>query len=364
MTFKLGKRKAEQAEMQEHAENSQRTKDNFFAIVQIAPVPELYTLSQVLLEISPYVKDAIGIMRVADYKAKRLGETVFVYFPFKQSAQYLETIKLEFNNITITPVQVPMKVGRATFIDKNFSSSFHGIPITVMLKSLERKQEAPIYYLLELLRYFEKKGVITGMRLGFDEKRNWTINHGYATFLRQADARQVGGEGGYIEHTIQQKQIRATISENIPMLVAMEDLHLFSNGIVPWNQETEAINQLVITFEFPGYLNSNNRVDNKKLLKDLYEKYHEKYPVLGNAKLKAVDTKDRRIIVGQVEEVSTSQASTSQAHTASKTRVNKATESMDIATAEPVNPTDGQEEAHAETDEEVLQIDLENDIAE
>jgi hypothetical protein len=356
MSFKLGKRKAEQAEMKERAESSTRTRDDFYSIIQIAPIPETFTLSQVLLEITPYVKDAIGIMRVADYKAKRLGETVFVYFPFKQSAQYLETIKLEINNASISPVHVLMKTGRATFIDKDFTSSFHGVPITVMLKGLARKQEAPIYYLMELARYLEKKGVITGMRLGYDGKRDWTMPHGYATFLRQADARQVGGEGGFVEHTVQQKQIKATISENIPMLVAMEDVHLFENGILPWNNDAEAINQLIITYEFPGYLNCNNRVDNKKLLKELYDKYHEKYPVLGDEKSKTVDTKNRRIIVGQIEE-----ATTSTAVKPLTTQSAKEPEEAEV-TASP-RAGEEQEKQHEETDEEVLQIDLDAEMA-
>ena len=250
-----------------------RTQDNYFTIVQVSPVPESYELSQVLLEITPYVKDALGIMRVADYKAKRLGETVYLYFANEQSAQYLESIRLDINNVTITPLIVPMKKGRAVVTDRQFNNSLHGVPITIILKELERQQEAPIYYLLELVRYFEKKGITTGVRLGYDEKRNWTTRNGFVTFLRQADARATGGEGCYYEHELQQNKFRASLSENVPMLVATEDLDRFKNGIVDWDKEAEAINQLIITFEFPGFLNCQQKVDNRKLVKDLHKKY-------------------------------------------------------------------------------------------
>lgn len=383
MNFKLGNSKAEKAVQKERIQNYPRSRDNFYTIVQISPVPDQYKLSQVLLEISPYVKDAIGIMRVADYKAKRLGESIFVYFPFKQSAQYLETVKLDINNTLISPFEVPMKVGRATFIDKDFSASFDGVPITVMLKGVERKQEAPIYYLLELCRYFEKKGVVTGMRLGYDDKRDWTMNHAYATFLRQADARQVGGEGGFIEHTIQQRAIRATLSENIPMLVALEDENILATGIVKWDQQAEALNQLIITYEWPGYLNHDKRVDNKRLLKDLYDKYHQKYPGMDNSESskkfrkghkvtatmredttdeeeeipvkkpkkaeESITTRWTRILDAEIGE-SSKQSETTPAKSADKTSVEEKDQEVDKI---PV-----------EIDDDVLQINLDADITE
>ena len=355
MNYKLGKRSAEKAELNERAEQSPRTQENFFTVVQIAPVPETYTISQVLLEITPYVKDAIGIMRVADYKAKRLGETVFVYFPFKQSAQYLETIKLNINNNIITPIEVPMKVGRATFIDKDFSTSFHGVPITVILKSLERKQEAPIYYLLELSRYFEKKGVVTGMRLNYDAKRDWTLPQGFVTFLRQADARQVGGEGGFIEHIIQQKPIRATLSENIPMLVAMEDAHFLENGIVQWNQEAEALNQLITTYEWPGFLNSDKKVDNKNLIKNLYEKYHKIYPGKDTAESSKAFLNNHKILVNPREDATGTKVN--------ETLAIESEKSIDATTADQGESSKATTETAADSDEEVLQIDLDADIA-
>ncbi|KAL7045547.1 hypothetical protein ACKWTF_002257 [Chironomus riparius] len=356
MNYKLGKRNAEKAELNDRAEQSQRTQENFFTVVQIAPVPETYTISQVLLEITPYVKDAIGIMRVADYKAKRLGETVFIYFPFKQSAQYLESIKLNINNNTIIPIEVSMKVGRATFIDKDFSTSFQGVPITVILKSLERKQEAPIYYLLELVRYFERKGVVTGMRLNYDAKRDWTLPQGFITFLRQADARQVGGEGGFIEHIIQQKPIRATLSENIPMLVAMEDAHFLESGIVQWNQEAEALNQLITTYEWPGFLNSDKRVDNKKLIENLYEKYHKVYPGKNTAESSKAFLNNHKILVNPREDANGTEVNETPAIENEK--------SIDATIAEQGESSKATTEIDTDSDDNVLHIDLEADIAE
>jgi hypothetical protein len=368
---KLGKRKAEQAERNERIKQSTRTKESFFTILQISPIPESYTISQVLLLISPYVKDAIGIMRVADYKAKRLGEAVFIYFPFKQSAVYLETIKLEVDNKYVNVLIVPMKVGRASFIDKDFGTSFHGVPITVMLKSLERKQEAPIYYLLELSRYFEKKGVVTGLRLGYDEKRDYTVNHGYITFLRQADARQVSGEGAYIEHDIQRHKIRATLSENLPMLVNLEDAHFLENGIVPWNQEAEALNQLIITYEWPGYLQHHTKVDNKRLIKDLYDKYHKKYPNNDQSEASKKISKDRKITSHVTVDTTTDEEADEEITTNESKKPHQVGESskqsekqVDKATKEPTeNQTEKQLDS-VDSDEEVLQIDLGADIPE
>lgn len=252
---------------------AERTPDSFFAIVQIAPVPVDVKLSKVLFDVSPHVRDVIGIMRVADYKAKRQGETVFVYCMNHSNAQILESIKLEYNNQPVTPLTVSMKVGRATFIDKNFATSFDGVPISIILKGLERQREMTIYYIMELARQFEKKGVITGVRLGFNEKRNWSTSQGYITFLRQADARACSGEGGFVEHTIHDRKVRASLSENIPMLVAHEDLNRFPNGIINWGEEAESINQLVMTFQWPMHLAERQVVNNKELLKKLHKKY-------------------------------------------------------------------------------------------
>lgn len=187
----------------------ERTQQDFYPIVQVSPVPVDVKISQLLLDVSPHIRDVIGVMRVADYKAKRLGETVFLYCMNHSSAKMLEPIKLEYNNQFISPLIVPMKVGRASFIDKNFERSFDGVPITIILKGIERQKDVSIYYLVELAKYFEKKGVITGLRMGYNESRNWTTSQGFVTFLRQADARARSGEGGYIQHIIQGRKVRA-----------------------------------------------------------------------------------------------------------------------------------------------------------
>ena len=260
---------------QSHTNNPpvERTQDDFFPVVQISPVPVDIPISQVLTDISSYIRDVIGAMRVADYRAKRLGETVFLYCINHTSAQMLENVRLEYNNQQIIPIVVPMKVGRASFIDKNFECSFHGVPISIILKGIERQRETTIYYLIELVKYFEKKGVVTGVRLGFNEKRNWSTTQGYMTFLRQADAKSLSGEGCYVEHMIQGRKVRAALSENIPMLVSHEDLHRFENGIINWSEEAEAINQLVMTFQFPMHLAEHQTIDNRALVKKLHKKY-------------------------------------------------------------------------------------------
>lgn len=253
----------------------ERTQQDFYPIVQVSPVPVDVKLSQVLWDVSPYIRDVIGVMRVADYKAKRLGETVFLYCMNLSSAKMLESIKLEYHNQFISPSIVPMKVGRASFIDKNFDRSFDGVPITIILKGIERQKDVSIYYLMELAKYFEKKGVITGLRMGYNESRNWTTSQGFVTFLRQADARASSGEGGYIQHTIQSRQVRASLSENIPMLVSHEDLDRFENGIITWGDEAEAINQLVMTYEFPMHLAERKTVNKRDFLQQLHKKYEK-----------------------------------------------------------------------------------------
>lgn len=174
-------------------------------------------------------------------------------------------------------------------------------------------------------------------------------------FLRQADARHVGGEGGFIEHIIQQKPIRATLSENIPMLVAMEDSHFLENGIVQWNQEAEALNQLITTYELPGLLNSDKRVDNKKLIKNLYEKYHKIYPGKDTSESSKTFVNDHKILVNPRKDSTGAKLN--------KTPV-ETEKSNDATNAKQGESSKSTVETPADSDEDVLQIDLDADIAE
>ena len=78
---------------------------------------------------------------------------------------------------------------------------------------------------------------------------------------------------------IQGRKIRASLSENIPMLVSHEDLNQFENGIINWGDQAEAINQLVMSYEFPMHLAEKQTVNKRKFLQDLHEKYaNVKFP--------------------------------------------------------------------------------------
>lgn len=361
----------------------ERTKDDFFPIVQIAPVPVDITISRLLLDLSQYARDIIGIMRVADYKAKRQEETVFIYCINKSSAEHLESVKLEYNNQPVIPIMVKMKVGRASFIDKDFSSSFEGLPISIILKGLERQKEMTIYYVMELAKYFEKLGVVTGVRLGFDEKRNCSNGQGFVTFLKQAVARSCSGEGGFIDHMILGRKIRASLSENIPMLVSHEHLDKFENGIVNWNQEAEAINELVTTFEFPMHLAENQKVKKNKFLENLHKKYENvEFP-------KYSSDYTRKNIYVPYSRKRTSLADTCESPKPSSSKKSKVNESIelpkssdnspkktvstiisqqaststksDVITEERESPESPFEDIVSDSDEEVLQIELDAD---
>ena len=343
----------------------ERTQDDFYPIVQISPVPVDIKLSQVLVDVSPYIRDVVGVMRVADYKAKRQGETIFIYCMNHASAKMLESIKLEYNNQFISPLIVPMKVGRASFVDKNFERSFDGVPITIILKGIERQKEVSIYYLMELAKYFENKGVITGLRMGYNESRNWTTSQGFVTFLRQADARASSGEGGYIQHMIQGRKVRATLSENIPMLVSHEDLNKFENGIINWGNEAEAINQLVMTYEFPMHLAERKTVNKRDFLESLHKKYENvNFPKYESAFTKEHIHKPYKNPAKRAK-LAESNASPKESDSIENDEVSLINLPPKAAPSKPINdpevrdsPESPFEDIVSDSDEEVLQIDL------
>ena len=343
----------------------ERTQDDFYPIVQISPVPVDIKLSQVLVDVSPYIRDVVGVMRVADYKAKRQGETIFIYCMNHASAKMLESIKLEYNNQFISPLIVPMKVGRASFVDKNFERSFDGVPITIILKGIERQKEVSIYYLMELAKYFENKGVITGLRMGYNESRNWTTSQGFVTFLRQADARASSGEGGYIQHMIQGRKVRATLSENIPMLVSHEDLKKFENGIINWGNEAEAINQLVMTYEFPMHLAERKTVNKRDFLESLHKKYENvNFPKYESAFTKEHIHKPYKNPAKRAK-LAESNASPKESDSIENDEVSSINLPPKAAPSKPINdpevrdsPESPFEDIVSDSDEEVLQIDL------
>lgn len=358
-----------------------KTKDVFFPVVQVSPIPVDIKISRLLLDISQHARDIIGIMRVADYKAKRQTETVFLYCINRSSAELLESIKLEYNNQLVIPTIVHMKVGRATFIDKNFEKSFDGLPISIIIKGLERQQEMTIYYVMELAKYFEKLGVVTGIRLGFNDKRNWSNTHGFVTFLRQADARSSSGEGGYVDHMILGRKIRASLSENIPMLVSYEHFDKFENGIVKWNEEAEAINELVTTFEFPMHLAENQKVKKNKFLENLHKKYENvEFPKYSSdytrKNIYVPYSKKRTSLADTIESPKPSSESPTKTTSSKRAKLLESIESPKSSECIPQaststkynnipeerdSPESPFEDILSDSDEEVLQIELEAD---
>ncbi|XP_070508409.1 uncharacterized protein [Chironomus tepperi] len=222
-----------------------------YYILRIDEIPTRISLYQLLLKLSPYSRHIIGIARTADYRAKRLGRTIFVYCTSLIDARFMEQTYIDLvcdGRDAQAPTIVDSVLGRATLLTSHGSDRYASIPVSVHIKGLikQRGREGATNYLLQIITSFEDTATITGIRLNYDARKASTRSDGFVTYLNQREAREIGGETNPTKHLVFGREVSALLSENVPMLVRIPDSHIFNLGICEWSIDAERMNQLVI----------------------------------------------------------------------------------------------------------------------
>lgn len=236
---------------------------NVYQILRVDDVPTRITFNKMLTMVESYARHIIGVARTADYAAKRLGTSIYFYCTSQEEALFLEDQEFDFvgdgrGNYQLTIVDTV--VGRAKLPDQVYSNRFECKPVTVRITGLDRynnKYEGYTEYLRSIVPYFENRGRVTGIRLGYDLIKRKTRKDGFVTYLCQLDATEVVNA----QNVLFRQPIGATLSFNVPMLVSMQNSQQLHNGLIEWSREAEAINLLMVRHENPFVHPSNDELD-------------------------------------------------------------------------------------------------------
>lgn len=120
-------------------------------MLRIDDIPTTTSLNEVLAKASPYCGNILGIQRVKDYNAKRLGSTLYVYVVTEGSAEDLVSLELDYADDG-----VPKAMYSVGYLPGRYS----GIPLSIMIKDLQKLElhESKTNYLILLISYFERRG--------------------------------------------------------------------------------------------------------------------------------------------------------------------------------------------------------------
>ena len=236
--------------------NDQREFVTPYHILRIDEIPTRITFYQLLSKLASYSRHIIGIARTADYRAKRLGRTIYVYCTSLIDARFMEQSYIDLvgdGRDAQAPTIVDSVLGRATLMNDNNSERYAQIPVSIHVKGLEKQQDrtGATYYLMQIVTSYEDASTITGIRLNYDVRKSSTRNDGFVTYLHHREAREIGGETVPKTHLEFGRRITAIISENVPMLVRIPDSAIFHHGVCEWSEVAERVNQLIITHHVP-----------------------------------------------------------------------------------------------------------------
>jgi hypothetical protein len=227
-----------------------------YHILRIDEIPVRISFYQLLSKLASYSRHIIGIARTADYRAKRLGRTIYVYCTSLIDARFMEQSYIDLvgdGRDAQAPTIVDSVIGRASLTNLNDNDRFAQIPVSIHIKGLEKQQDRTggTYYLMQIVKSYEDSATITGIRLNYDVRKSTTRNDGFVTYLHQSEAREIGGETEPKIHLEFGLEIAAMLSENVPMLVRIPDSLIFHNGACEWTEDAERMNQLIITHHVP-----------------------------------------------------------------------------------------------------------------
>lgn len=153
----------------------EKRKPTSYQVLRINDIPTTTSLSEVLAKASHYCMNILGIQRVADYNAKRLGSTLNVYVETEGSAEDLACLELDYNDDGVPKAMysVDFLLDRAAIMNSQDPHRYTGIPLSIMTKDLQKFElhESKTNYLILLLSYFKRRGTLTGIRLNYDPKR-------------------------------------------------------------------------------------------------------------------------------------------------------------------------------------------------
>lgn len=227
-----------------------------YVILRANNIPASVTLQQMLKCLTLVSRRIIGVFRTADYKAKRLGHTVYFWCTTKNEAALLEAAEYYFvgdGRAAQRLYLVDSIAGCATIPNIEFANAYEGIPVSVHVTGLKRMYytESFTEYLIGMLPHFELQGDVTGFRLNFDRVVGRTKSDGFVTFLNQRSAREFGGERKPTIHLLKGHEIGAQLSWNVPLLLPSYFTYSMQKGKAVYHREVAEENQLVIQHSHP-----------------------------------------------------------------------------------------------------------------
>lgn len=236
-----------------------------FAVLRLDNVPRSVLLSSVVESLIPQSRHIIGAARTADYSSRRLGHTIYFFCTDITDALFLENTYVQFvadgrddQALTI----VDSILGRASLPSGRPVDQFQGMPVNIYISGLERfyHREGTTEYVYQLLKYFERLGTVTFLRLNYDLKRHRSRSDAFISFLN-VDAQNLAGIRDPVHHSIGGRHILASMSPNIPILVRVPDENLLANGNAVWSTEIKQANQLMAVHRAPFVHPRNNAPD-------------------------------------------------------------------------------------------------------
>ncbi|XP_070507530.1 uncharacterized protein [Chironomus tepperi] len=229
---------------------------NPYYILRIDEIPSRIKFYNLLTKLGEYSRHIIGIARTADYRAKRLGRTIYVFCTSLIDARFMEQTYIELvgdGRDFQAPTIVDSILGRAKLTSGTESERYGQLPISVHVKGLAKQKDSfgTTEYLKRIVTSFEDSAVITGIRLNYDAVKRQTRTDGFVTYLYQREAREIGGEIEPVPHLVFNRQVTAVLSDNVPMLVRVPDAHIFERGMCEWSEDADRLNQLTIIRHVP-----------------------------------------------------------------------------------------------------------------
>jgi hypothetical protein len=237
---------------------------NPYIIMRVDRVPTRISFLRILTEIYPFSRHIIGIFRTADYAAKRLSQTVYILCTSVEEASILEDQIFSFAGIDNPPFYfriVNSKFISVSIEDRIGAIRYTSVPISVYITGLTRckdfhdgkvpenassseDEDLSGYtdYLAQVAQYFQTKGLLTGIRFGYDPVRKQTRSDAFLTYMYQRDARDLIGDN--IVHSISCETIVAEMSRNSPMIIREDSDEAKSNGPWKWSSGLQMQNML------------------------------------------------------------------------------------------------------------------------